>query len=64
MKVKDLLKVVITGMPVTIELGGEMIISVGSLYFGGHCMIPESLMDLEVELLTLSENNGITIYAK
>lgn len=64
MKLKDLTNVLIAGMPVEVKLNGEMLISVSSLYFGGHCMIPESVMEMEVELVSLATDNGLVVDVK
>ena len=63
MKLKDLVKVLIAGMPVEVQLKGEMLVSASSLYFGGHCMIPEYVLEMEVDLVSLADN-GLVVDVK
>ena len=64
MKVKDLVDVTIRSMPVRVDtMDNETLISVGSLFFNGECMLPNKVLDMEVKMISLSpeEEGGLLI---
>ena len=64
MKVRDLANVTLASMPVRVDtMDDETLISVGSLFFNGECMLPNKVLDMEVKIISLSleEEGGLLI---
>lgn len=61
-KVKDLVDIALSGMPMTIIYKGETLMYVSSLYLGSECTLPRTVLERKVNIFYLdADNNGIVV---